>query len=274
MNKLFLPRPTVPFVLGNGQVHPEWRRWLEGGGAILAGDAKLPLGALPDGVPVGGTGSGGRLYLAKDGDVVAFGGTFGRVPRIEADLSGLAALAPGSRYDCIATNATPTGFTARAKLVVVGSTGQQTTGAGTVVGATVEAHKPTVTDAFDGAYEFLVSGTRRRLSAEPNGSGWTIEWGGSVGLEVRTGGVWTAVGTLELSGIEVYGSIPALNDPFGPRSEAVIVTAPIGQVPQAEFRVVAYDDATVTGLEVRYQTQTVSSETSLGATVLKWWVYA
>ncbi len=274
MSKLFLPRPNVPFVRSDGIVHPEWRRWLEGGGAILAGDAKLPLGSLPDGVQVGGTGAGGRLYLAKDGDVVSFGGTFGRVPRIEADLSGLPALAPGERYDCIATNATPTGFTARAKLVVVGSTGQQTTGAGTVVGATVEAQKPTVTDAFDGAYEFRVSGRRPVLTAEPSGGQYVVEYGGLVLLQAWISGAWSTVETLNLNGIEFLSYLPGRDEAYGPRSQAAVITAAIGQVPTAEFRVVAQDGATVTGLEVRYQTQTTSSETSLGATVLKWWVYA
>jgi hypothetical protein len=272
--KLFLPKPNVPFVQASGIVHPEWRRWLENGGAILSGDAKLPESALPDGVQVGGTGAGGRLYLAKDGDAVPFGGTFGRVPRIEADLTGLPALAAGERYDCVPVGASATGFTARAKRVVVGSTGQQTTGAGVAVGATYEAQKPTAADAFDGAYEFLVSGTRRRIEAVFDGSGYVVTWGGSVSLEALVSGSWVSIGTLDLTALEFSGTIPDLNEPFGPTSQAVVSWSVIGQVPAAEFRIVAENDATVTGLEVRYQTQTVASETSLGATVLKWWVYS
>lgn len=274
----FLPKPRVPFVDKDGLVNNEWRRWLEFGGAVFEGKAKLPAGALPDGV-VSNPNANGKLYLAADGDVVSFGGTFGTTPRrIEPDVSALPSLAVGSAYDVKAINATATGFTAYAKSVVFGALTTYNSGTGTNAGGTPRftAQKPNASDATSQVYTFSFSGTIPLIDARSNGDGtFQLQFEGFFTPYVYSGGAWVAMPDVVVSWTEeaaIYSSSYTLTGYVAD----VLVTQAIGLAGggQAEFGLHPGSGSSISALSnVSYQFQSVGSVTSLGTQKLKWWVY-
>ncbi len=273
----FLPKPNVPFVDKSGNVNNEWRRWLEFGGAIFEGKAKLPAGALPDGA-IANPNANGRLYLAADGDVVSFGGTFGTTPRrIEPDVSGLPSLAAGQAYDIRATNATATGFTAYAKTVTPTGNTTYNSGVGTNAGGTPQwtAQKPNVADATSQAYSFTFNGTIPLISREYLGDTYYNEYEGFFTPYVYSGGAWVALADVSVFWTEessVYSSSYTLT---GYVLDA-IATQAIGLAggAQAEFGLHPGTGSSITSLtNVSYQVQSLGSPTTIGTQKLKWWVY-
>lgn len=276
---ILLPKPKVPFVEKDGTVNNEWRRWLEAGGAIFEGKAKLPAGALPDGVAPNPN-ANGRLYLAADGDVVSFGGTFGTTPRrIEPDVSGLPSLAAGQAYDIKAVSASATGFTAYAKSVTFGGTTSYNSGAGTNAGGTPQwtAQKPNVADATNQAYSFTFSGTIPLTSRERiDGAGtYYSEYSGTFIPYAYVGGAWVSFPEIYAFYSEESSSTATSYALSGYIAD-VIITSAIGLAggSQAEFGLHPGTGSTITALtNVGYQFQSVGSVTSIGTQKLKWWVY-
>lgn len=274
---ILLPKPKVPFVEKDGTVNNEWRRWLEAGGAIFEGKAKLPAGALPDGV-VPDPNANGRLYLAADGDVVSFGGTFGTIPRrIEPDVSGLPSLAAGLAYDIKAINASATGFTAYAKTVTPTGNTTYNSGAGTNAGGTPQwtAQKPNAADATNQAYSFTFNGTIPLISREYLGGSYFNEYEGFFTPYAYVSGAWVSFSDVLVNWSEessVYSSSYTLT---GYVLDAIITQA-IGLAggSQAEFGLHPGTGSTITSLtNVGYQVQTLGSPTTIGTQKLKWWVY-
>lgn len=278
MATTFLPKPKTPFVDKDGQVNNEWRRWLEFGGAIFEGKAKLPAGALPDGVAPNPN-ANGRLYLAADGDVIAFGGTFGTTPRrIEPDVSALPSLAAGLAYDIRAINATATGFTAYAKTVTPTGLTTYNSGVGTNAGGTPQwtAQKPNAADATSQGYSFTFSGTIPLVSARSNNDGsFFLEYEGQFTPYVYSGGTWIALADIFVVWTEEAGSYSSSYTLTGYVAD-VIITQAIGLAggAQAEFGLHPGTGSTITSLtNVGYQVQTLGSPTTIGTQKLKWWVY-
>ena len=274
---ILLPKPQIPFVDKQGNVSNEWRRWLEAGGAIFEGKAKLPVGALPDGV-VPDPNANGRLYLAADGDVVSFGGTFGTIPRrIEPDVSGLPSLAAGLAYDIKAINASATGFTAYAKTVTPTGNTTYNSGAGTNAGGTPQwtAQKPNAADATNQAYSFTFNGTIPLISREYLGGSYFNEYEGFFTPYAYVSGAWVSFSDVLVNWSEessVYSSSYTLT---GYVLNAIITQA-IGLAggSQAEFGLHPGTGSTITSLtNVGYQVQTLGSPTTIGTQKLKWWVY-
>ena len=274
---ILLPKPQIPFVDKQGNVSNEWRRWLEAGGAIFEGKAKLPVGALPDGV-VPDPNANGRLYLAADGDVVSFGGTFGTIPRrIEPDVSGLPSLAAGLAYDIKAINASATGFTAYAKTVTPTGNTTYNSGAGTNAGGTPQwtAQKPNAADATNQAYSFTFNGTIPLISREYLGGSYFNEYEGFFTPYAYVSGAWVSFSDVLVNWSEessVYSSSYTLT---GYVLDAIITQA-IGLAggSQAEFGLHPGTGSTITSLtNVGYQVQTLGSPTTIGTQKLKWWVY-
>ena len=274
---ILLPKPQIPFVDKQGNVSNEWRRWLEAGGAIFEGKAKLPAGALPDGVAPNPN-ANGRLYLAADGDVVSFGGTFGTTPsRIEPDVSGLPSLAAGLAYDIKAINASATGFTAYAKTVTPTGNTTYNSGAGTNAGGTPQwtAQKPNAADATNQAYSFTFNGTIPLISREYMGGSYLNEYEGFFTPYAYVSGAWVSFSDVLVNWSEessVYSSSYTLT---GYVLDAIITQA-IGLAggSQAEFGLHPGTGSTITSLtNVGYQVQTLGSPTTIGTQKLKWWVY-
>lgn len=276
---ILLPKPQIPFVDKQGNVSNEWRRWLEAGGAIFEGKAKLPVGALPDGV-VPDPNANGRLYLAADGDVVSFGGTFGTTPRrIEPDVSGLPSLAAGLAYDIKAINASATGFTAYAKTVTFGATTTYNSGTGTNAGGTPQwtAQKPNAADATNQAYSFTFSGSiPLTLRERIDGAGtYYSEYSGTFTPYAYIGGAWVSFPEISAFYSEESSSTATSYGLVGYVAD-VIITSAIGLAggSQAEFGLHPGTGSTITALtNVGYQFQSVGSVTSIGPQKLKWWVY-
>lgn len=276
---ILLPKPQVPFVDKQGYVSNEWRRWLEAGGAIFEGKAKLPVGALPDGA-VPDPNANGRIYLAADGDVVSFGGTFGSTPRrIEPDLSALPSLAAGQAYDIKAVNASATGFTAYAKTVTPTGNTTYNSGAGTNSGGTPQwtAQKPNVADANSQAYSFTFSG-----AIPTNGYGSVFDsfyfatYEGSFTPYVYASGAWVALPAVVVSIFDSSGYPPPIYT-LTDYTFDIIITQAIGLASGSlpEFGLHPSAGSTVTGLtNVSYQAQNTGSVASIGAQKLKWWVYS
>jgi hypothetical protein len=131
---------------------------------------------------------------AKDGDAVSFGANLGNVPTVEFDTSALPTLASGQSYDVKALNLTPSGFTMRAKIVTLGTSSTVTSSNGVSTSGTPlwKLHKIDAADASDGKYTFKVTGTAMGIgnSLEP---GWAEV---QFGCYVRSGGVWTKIGSI------------------------------------------------------------------------------
>lgn len=274
---ILLPKPQIPFVDKQGNVSNEWRRWLEAGGAIFEGKAKLPVGALPDGV-VPDPNANGRLYLASDGDVVSFGGTFGTTPRrIEPDVSGLPSLAAGLAYDIKAINASATGFTAYAKTVTPTANTNYNSGTGTNAGGTPQwtAQKPNVADATNQAYSFTFNGTIPLISRVLVGGSYWNEYEGFFTPYAYVSGAWVAFSDVLVNWSEVSSVSSPSYTLTGYVIDAIITQA-IGLAggSQAEFGLHPGAGSTITSLtNVGYQVQTLGSPTTIGAQKLKWWVY-
>lgn len=275
---ILLPKPNVPFVDKQGNVDNEWRRWLEAGGAIFEGKAKLPVGALPDGA-VPNPNANGRLYLAADGDVVSFGGTFGSTPRrIEADISALPSLTAGLAYDIKAINATATGFTAYAKTITPTGNTTYNSGTGTNAGGTPQwtAQKPNAADATSQAYSFTFDGTIPLISREYlGGTDYLNEFEGFFTPYAYVSGAWVAYADVLVTWSEISSTYSSSYTLTGYVLDAIITQA-IGLAggAQAEFGLHPGTGSTITSLtNVSYQVQSLGSPTTIGTQKLKWWVY-
>lgn len=275
MAKLLLPMPNVPMQDKDGKMNLQWRKWFEGGGAILRGDATLPEGALPDNVKtiVNGGGASGKLYMGADGENVSFGGTFGTTPtRIEADTGVLPTLSVGAYYACYAENITATGFTVKAAVRTPSATTSQTTGIGSAVGdGSWTAQKPISDDAYNQAYIYDFDAYLDRISY--NAFAATAVYQGVFALDVFTGTSWVNLKNETVTVTDIYD--PNETTLLHNNKISTIITQTIGLAtdPQAEFRVRPIQGS-IGGLnEVTYETQTYT-ETSLGTQKIKFWVYA
>ena len=124
------------------------------GGSIALGTRKIPVALQSFELQV------------YDGMSVTYGGNLGNIPKVAADFSQFPALPSGQNYVFRADSHTPTGFIARVKKVTDAVPTTVTSAAGTAsgTGPSWQAHKPTVDDAYDGKYEFRVTGSMFRLS--------------------------------------------------------------------------------------------------------------
>lgn len=292
-DKLLLPRPSTPMIdVKTGIVTTEWRRWFESGGAILSGDAQLPVSSIPSSSQ--STTGAGILYSGADGETIKFGGTFGKAPeRIEVDISDLPSLASGKSYDCRAVNITPTGFDLYAKIVTSDNFSQQATSA-TNIGTEVPKYrfkKPITDDAYNNIYEFYFTpklypaigqaqyDTSRNRFVYNDADVYITTYIGQYDFYVFSGGAWVKVQTIDLM-TEYDGQIN-LNDkpPYitMPNHKVAIETAlPIGLNGGGfEFGIEPLGSSGILQInEVQYETRSISGTESLGNKKLKCYVYA
>lgn len=276
MAKLLLPMPNIPMQDKDGKMNLQWRKWFEGGGAILRGDATLPEGALPDSVKtiVNSGGVSGKLYMGSDGESVSFGGTFGTIPtRIEADISVLPTPSVGAYYACYAENITATGFIVKAKVRTPSATILQTTGAGTSVGdGSWTVQKPISDDAYNQVYTYDFDANLERISF----NSLVATYRGIFALDFYNGTEWVNIKNETITTTIAYDPLDPVSSILIPNNIiSVLITQPIGLAvgSQAEFRIRPVQGSIFLFNEVTYETQTYT-ETSLGTQKIKFWVYA
>lgn len=130
----------------------------------------------------------------SDGDTVSFGGDLTNIPDYEFSTSGLDPLAVGEEYDLTLTGLTSSGATVRAKIIGGGSPTSYSDG-GSTSGSGAEPdevlHKGNAADATNGNYTFTVNVQATYVGGIGEGF-WAF---GNLEFFVRSGGVWTSLGT-------------------------------------------------------------------------------
>ncbi len=207
-----------------------------------------------------------KIYLAKDGDVVSYGGTLG-VPAssIIPDLSGLPTPGAGESYDVRAINSLATDFTVRAKLLGSVVLTDQNTGAGSATGGSpaYTVDKPTTADAYNGYYQFNIAMTLSKVYQEPAGGGNVYaEYTGTAYFFANDGSGFVQIGVQSVT--ESRTTADSAPDTISvSRSITIQHTGVIGMG--------AFQELGATGVtalsNVKYTTQSAGSETALTVSI-------